>query len=58
MIGIDNGASLLKIVWLSLICYHLVAITESKFADNTALYVSSHDGFEVVASFFIRLARG
>jgi len=31
---------------------------ESKFVDDDALYASSHDGFEAVASFFIRLAKG
>ena len=32
-------------------CYHLVVITESKFANDAALYALSRDGLEAVASF-------
>ena len=33
-------------------------VTESKFADDAALYASSHDGLEAVASSFVCVARG
>ena len=36
----------------------LSCITESKFADDAALYASTHEGFEEVASSFVRVARG
>ena len=39
-------------------CLELSYITESKFADHAALYASTCEGFEEVASSFVRVARG
>ena len=39
-------------------CLELSCITESQFADDAALYASTREGFEEVASSFVRMARG
>ena len=39
-------------------CLELSCITESKFADDAALYASMREGFEKVTSSFVHVARG